>query len=201
MIEENGVRILTDPGIYSTSQNEVKDIDLIIITHEHPDHFHLDSLKIVTQNNPAAKIITNKGVGALLDKEGISHEVVEDGQNYSFHDLLIEGFGKNHAPIYPTVPSVINTGYFIANKFFYPGDALTNPNKPVEILALPVVGPWLKIAEAIDYAKSLKPKICFPVHDGMLRPERIGPVHKLPEAVLAPAIKFVVLAEGVATEL
>ena len=86
LIEEKGVRILTDPGVYSTSQNEVKNIDLVIITHEHPDHFHLDSLKIVTQNNPAAKIITNKGVGALLDKEGISHEVVEDGQNYSFRE-------------------------------------------------------------------------------------------------------------------
>ena len=45
LIEENGVRILTDPGTYSTQQSEVKNIDFVLITHEHADHFHIDSLK------------------------------------------------------------------------------------------------------------------------------------------------------------
>lgn len=41
LIEENGVRILTDPGTYSTQQSEVKNIDFVLITHEHADHFQL----------------------------------------------------------------------------------------------------------------------------------------------------------------
>ncbi len=80
IIEDQGKRILTDPGTYSTLQNEVKNIDIVLITHEHADHYHLDSLKIVLQNNPNAKIITNSTVGALLEKEGISYSILEHGQ-------------------------------------------------------------------------------------------------------------------------
>ena len=38
----------------------------------------------------------------------------------------------------------------------------------METLALPVAGPWCKISEVIDYALKIKPKKCFPVHDGIL---------------------------------
>lgn len=38
--------------------------------------------------------------------------------------------------MHKTLDPVQNTGYFINDKLFYPGDALTNPNKEIEILAL-----------------------------------------------------------------
>jgi len=80
LIEENGVRILIDPGMFSTGQNNVMNIDLILITHSDMDHLNMDSLKTVLKNNPHAKIITNNGVGELLNKEGISFGIIEDGQ-------------------------------------------------------------------------------------------------------------------------
>src|SRR3989338_9761569 len=64
--ENKPVRIMTDPGAWSTRQNEEKGIDYIFITHEHQDHFHIESLKKVLANNPKAKVITNKGVGSSL---------------------------------------------------------------------------------------------------------------------------------------
>lgn len=192
LIEENKVKILTDPGTYSTSQDNVKNIDLVLITHEHQDHLHIDSLKKILENNPNAKIITNKGVGALLEKENIVYEIVEDGQKITFKDLLIEAFGREHSIIYSTLPIMANTGYFIANKLFYPGDAFTNPGKPVDILALPVAGPWMKLSDAIDYAKKIKPNRCFPVHEGILKMP--GATHKIPPTALESAgIKFIVL--------
>ena len=192
LIEENGVRILTDPGMYSTQQDEVKNIDVVLITHEHQDHFHIDSLKAVLKNNPQAKVITNKSVGALLEKDGIVFNIVEDGQNSNEKGVLIEGFGKDHALMHASIPSIQNTGYFIANRLFYPGDAFTNPGKQIEILALPVAGPWMKLPEAIDYALELKPKTCFPVHDVILKFP--GSTHRIPLQVLEPkGIKFVVL--------
>ena len=57
----------------------------------------------------------------------------------------------------------------MVNKLYYPGDAFHEPGKAVEILGLPVAGPWLKISEAIDFAKKIKPKKAFPVHDGMMK--------------------------------
>ena len=45
LIEINGIRFLTDPGNYTTAQNEVKNLHCIVISHEHTDHLHIESLK------------------------------------------------------------------------------------------------------------------------------------------------------------
>lgn len=195
IIEENEIRIMTDPGAYSTLQNEVKDIDYIFITHEHPDHLHMESLKTVLKNNPEAKIVSNNGVRKLLDNENIPCALLEHGSTGEFGGVRVEGWGEKHATIYQDFGQVQNTGYFFQKRFFYPGDAFYNPEKTVEILALPVAGPWMKIAEAIDYAKALKPKVCFPVHDGMLK--FTGPTRFVPQKFLPPAgIEFREAIEG-----
>jgi len=200
VIEQDGVRIMTDPGAFSDLQNREKGIDLILITHEHQDHFHLESLKTVLKNNPKARIITNRAVGALLKKEGIAHELLEDKQNKTVSGVLLEGFGDKHATIYREFGQVQNTGYFIANRFFYPGDAFYNPRKPVEILALPVAGPWMKISEAVDYALEIKPKVCFPVHDGMLN-QFNHPTRAVPQEFLPPqGVKFIDILSGASRE-
>ena len=183
VIAEGGLKILTDPGDYTTAQNQVTGIDVILITHEHPDHLHIDSLKQVLKNNPQATIFTNHGVGKILDTEKVKYRLLEDKQSQTIKSTVIEGWGDKHAPIYAGIPSVVNTGYFISNRFFYPGDAFYIPSKPVEILALPVAAPWLKIADVLDYSKTIKPKICFPVHDGILK--HLGPVHILPAKILS----------------
>ncbi len=181
LVEEKGVRVLTDPGNFTTAQNEVKDIDIILITHEHADHLHVESLKIVLGNNPDARVVTNESVAKILEKEGFKYEIVTDGGKIS-DPLLIEGVGEKHAIIYREYEQVENTGYFIENKLFYPGDALTDPKRPVDTLCLPVVAPWLKISEAIDYARALKPKQALPVHDGNVK--SAGIAHRLPKMFL-----------------
>jgi len=191
LIEEQGLHILTDPGSYSTAQTEVQNIDVVLITHEHRDHLHIESLKTLLQNNPQAKVITNKSVGLLLDSEGIKYQTLEDGENLTVNEILFEGFGKDHAIVYKVVP-VQNTGYFINNKFFYPGDSFTNPNKPIKVLALPVAGPWMKLSEAIDYALSINAQITFPVHDGILKDTTLGSY--MPSKILEEnQLKFEVL--------
>lgn len=195
LIVESKIRILTDPGAWTTAQNKLKDLDVVLISHEHPDHFHLESLRIILANNPKAIIITNSAVGNLLDTEKIVHEVVEHGQHKQVGDVLIEGFGEKHAVIYEQIGQVQNTGYFIADRLFYPGDAFHNPGKKVEVLALPVCGPWMKISEAVEYAIELNPKKAFPVHDGMLK--IFTGYHFVPEMVLPQMdIGFFVPQEG-----
>ncbi|MEK6910330.1 MAG: MBL fold metallo-hydrolase [Nanoarchaeota archaeon] len=195
LIEEKGVRILTDPGNYSITQNEIKNIDLILITHEHADHLHIDSLKQVIKNNPKAKIITNKAVGSLLDADKINYEVIEDGKNTKFKEILIEAIEGKHEFIYTGWKDVQNTGFFISNKLFYPGDSFKNPGKKVDILALPVAGPWCKISDAVNYALKVKPRIAFPVHDGALKV--MGGNHRVPEKILPENnIEFIILEEG-----
>ncbi|MEK7479242.1 MAG: MBL fold metallo-hydrolase [Patescibacteria group bacterium] len=194
IIEIDGVRILTDPGMLSMTQNEARDIHLILITHEHADHLHIESVKKLLENNPGAPIITNSSVGKILAGEGIAFQKIEHGESIT-KGVVIEGFGNEHAEIYKEFSRVQNTGYFIGNTFFYPGDAFFVPPKTPEILALPVAGPWMKIKEAIDYAKEVKPNVCFPVHDGIIH--FIMPFHKIPELMLKEAgIEFIPMLMG-----
>ncbi len=169
IIETKGKRIMTDPGTFSTAQDEEKNIDMIIISHEHADHFHIESVKNVLANNPHATVVTNSAVGKLLDAEGIAHQLLEHGGAMTLLDIALEGYGEHHAEIYKQMGQVQNTGYFIDGALFYPGDAFTNPNKPVDILALPVAAPWLKFSEVMEYAIAVKPKRAFPVHDAIMK--------------------------------
>ncbi|MEK9181947.1 MAG: MBL fold metallo-hydrolase [Patescibacteria group bacterium] len=184
VIETNGKRVMTDPGSYMVEQQvQEKNITLIIITHEHPDHYHLESLKKVLRNNPNAKIITNNSVGKLLNEAGIKYEVLENKITKEISGIEFEAYDCRHEEIFEEIGQVQNTGYFIDKRLFYPGDSFYNPGKLVEILALPVAGPWTRVKDAMKYVLDVKPKICFPVHDGMLSPN-FGTCHRVPSLVL-----------------
>lgn len=160
--------IVTDPGSYSIEEHDkIMHADMVLITHEHGDHFHIDSLKAMVKRIPGISVITNDTVGEILVKEGIEHRVMKHGDTIDLKGVHIEAYGEKHAILHRSIPQSSNVGFFLENRFFFPGDAFTNPNKPVDILALPVGGPWLKISEVLDYAIELKPRITFPVHDGM----------------------------------
>ena len=187
-------RILLDPGFYSLEKHiKVNKIDIVLITHEHADHFHIESLKELLKNHPNVEVITNDVVGAILAKEGIEHRIMEHENVIDTKGIHIEAYGKNHALIHKSIPLISNIGFFIQNSFFFPGDAFTLIDKDIDVLALPVAGPWMKISEAIDYALEMKPKKAFPVHDAVRTPV----VHILPEKILGEnGIEFIKLEEG-----
>lgn len=197
LIKTDRITILTDPGVFSTGQNTVTGIDLILITHEHADHFHIDSLKEVLKNNPQAQVVTNSGVGTKLKELNIPFSLLEGQQTTSIKEVLIEAFDGKHGEVFEELMQVQNTGYFIDSKLFYPGDSYIYPNKPVEVLALPVAGGWCKVPEFMRYVLEVKPKIAFPVHDGYFLPGRFGVSHKIPNEELPKhGIEFVIMNEG-----
>jgi L-ascorbate metabolism protein UlaG (beta-lactamase superfamily) len=168
VINEGGLNILTDPGSYTAqAAGELKNINVILISDEHQDHFDLGAIESLLKNNPEAKILTQKSVQKLLAEKGVKSELLLDKQQIEIGGVKFEGCGEKHAVLHSSIPQSDNTGYIISEKFFYPGDALTLPHKNIEVLALPISGPWLKSAEVIDYVLAVKPKFCFPVHDGL----------------------------------
>lgn len=197
LIEVQGKRILTDPGRFSVGQNELRDIDVIVITHEHADHLHSESLAALLANNPTAAIVTNTSVGVILADLGLPYQVLEGRATTTCCGILLEAYDGVHAEIVGDYGQVQNTGYFIAERLFYPGDAYTEPGKPVPILALPIAGPWCKAAEVIAYAVRVKPTVAFPVHDAVLNSDGIALTHGLFAAQLAvQGITFVALRNG-----
>lgn len=194
LIETKGKRIVTDPGSYTIdAHSNLENLDYCLFTHDHSDHYHVESLKLLLEKNSKMKIYANNSVGALLAQEGIEHVQVNHQDQISLGDISLLGVGEYHAIMHSSIEAAANLGFFIDEKLWYPGDAFTNPERPVEILALPVSGPWMKISEAVDYALLLKPKIAFPVHDGL----RFGAAHAIPLKVLPQNnIVFKPLVEG-----
>ncbi len=196
VLELQGVRLLTDPGSFTDAQNELTGIDAVLITHEHQDHLHIESLKKILANNPQAVVVSNNAVGSILQKEGIAYTKVADGESTEIKGIKVEGFGKDHALVYPpNLGLVENTGYFVADTFYFPGDNFHNPGKQIDILALPVADPWMKIADAVDFAKLVKARTAFGVHDAMIQPFFRGFVGNLLKNFV-PETQYISLADG-----
>lgn len=197
LIEEGNLRILTDPGNFTNEQNSLTNIHVVLITHEHADHFHTESVKEIVKNNPNIRIITNSAVGKKLDEIEIKHEVIEGRDSGMVGEISIEAFDGKHEEIFKDLGQVQNTGYFINNTLFYPGDSFHDPEREVDILALPVAGPWCKIGDAIRYCLKVKPKRAFPVHDAMIKLESVGSTYKWLEMLFPPEdIEFISLKSG-----
>jgi L-ascorbate metabolism protein UlaG (beta-lactamase superfamily) len=197
-IEEGNARILVDPGTLSSGHETLNGVDAIFITHEHADHLDTRALKTILAGN-SAQVYASPGAAVALEKEHIERTVIEDGGSVSIKSVAVEAIGTEHAVLHPSLPRISNTGLYVGGRFWYPGDALTEPERPVEILALPIAGPWLTFSEAVDYALALKPRMCIPVHDGILKSSDFL-VSYLSAIVEPRGIQCVVLEQGKPTQ-
>ena len=197
LVNSGDLTILTDPGSFTVEQNSIKGIDVVLITHEHGDHLHVDSVKEILMNNPDAVVVTNAGVGKMLDKSGIKHTVLDGQSMATIKGVEFEASDGKHEEIFEEMGQVQNTGYLVGGKLFIPGDSFHDPKKSVEILALPIAGPWCKIPDALRFAIKLKPKKAFPVHDGMIIKSFLGNSHIMIKGILAgSSVEFIPMADG-----
>jgi L-ascorbate metabolism protein UlaG (beta-lactamase superfamily) len=169
LVEEGEARIMIDPGNWNKGHTEVKDLDAIFITHKHGDHAKPEDIKMILSKNNGVKIYSNDHVLEEMAKHDIKVERFVGGETKEIKGVSVEAHGQDHAVIYPSYPRTDNTCYLVGGRLYHPGDSLHNPGKPAEILALPIIAPWMKVSEAIDFGKEIKPKFAFGIHDGMLR--------------------------------
>ena len=75
--------------------------------------------------------------------------------------------GGLHAAVYGDVPGCTNSAYLVDDgALFHPGDSFAAPPGPVDVLAVPIDGPWLKLSEAVDYVRLVAPRAAVPIHEG-----------------------------------
>lgn len=167
-LEKDGQTLVIDPGGFS-EQDAAIGANVILVTHEHPDHFDEDRLRAAMEANPAARIWTLRSVADQLSAAfpGRVH-TVGHGDTFSAAGFDVQVHGELHAVIHPDIPRITNVGYLVNGSLFHPGDALTVPGHPVETLMLPVMAPWNKISEVIDYVREVKPQRAFDIHDALL---------------------------------
>ncbi|MFJ5995109.1 MBL fold metallo-hydrolase [Streptomyces sp. NPDC092370] len=168
-LEKEGRTLVLDPGAFS-EEDAALGADAILVTHEHPDHFDEFRLRAAMENNPGAEIWTLKAVAEKISSAfpGRVH-TVGHGDTFSAAGFDVQVHGELHAVIHPDIPRVTNVGYLVdGGRVFHPGDALTVPGRPVETLMLPVMAPWSKISEVIDYVREVRPQRAYDVHDALL---------------------------------
>lgn len=70
--------------------------------------------------------------------------------------------------IHPEIPRVFNCGYLLDlgdRRVYHPGDALTPPDEPVDVLCVVVSAPWMKASEAVDFARTVAAPVNLAIHD------------------------------------
>ncbi|QNE73910.1 MBL fold metallo-hydrolase [Streptomyces finlayi] len=167
-LEREGRAIVIDPGGFSEG-DAVAGADAILVTHEHPDHFDEARLRAALAAGPAVEIWTLRSVAEQLSASfpGRVH-TVGHGATFTAAGFEVEVHGELHAVIHPDIPRVTNVGFMIDGSVFHPGDALTVPDRPVDTLMLPVMAPWNKISEVIDYVREVRPRRAIDIHDALL---------------------------------
>lgn len=167
-LEKDGRVLVIDPGAFSEEDAAVG-ADVVLVTHEHADHFDEDRLRAALEANPAAELWTLRSVADQVSAAfpGRVH-TVGNGDAFTAAGFDVRVYGELHAVIHPDIPRITNVGYLVDGAVFHPGDALTVPDHPVDTLLLPVMAPWNKISEVIDYVREVRPRRSIDVHDALL---------------------------------
>src|SRR6201999_1005187 len=93
---------------------------------------------------------------------------VAAGDELTLASFTVTVHGSEHAVIHRDIPAVANVGYLVDGSLYHPGDAFFVPEVPVSVLLLPTSGPWMKIGEAADYVRAVRPQQIVQIHEMLL---------------------------------
>lgn len=164
----DGERVLTiDPGIWS-APDALAGTSAVLLTHEHVDHVNAPALRQATNDDPNLRIYAHPEVLATVDGLGAAGVAINAGDRFDAGGFAVHAVGGQHAEIIDGLPGCANLGFIVERAVYHPGDAVFVPDEPVSHLLVPISGPWLKLAEAIEFVRAVGPAHAYPIHDALL---------------------------------
>jgi L-ascorbate metabolism protein UlaG (beta-lactamase superfamily) len=170
LIETGSARLLFDPGVFSQGFEDLRDLDAILITHQHADHLDADRLSALMAANPQATLVADPASAEQeIAKLSLVATVANPGDLLMFGGTTINAVGGEHAVIHRDYPVPPNVGYVVdGGAFYHPGDSLFVPDGKIDVLGLPASAPWLKTGEAVDFQRKIAPRVSVPIHEKLL---------------------------------
>jgi L-ascorbate metabolism protein UlaG (beta-lactamase superfamily) len=193
--------VLLDPGSFSEGFEGLEGLTAVCVTHQHADHLDTERVRRLLDRNPGVRVVSDEGSAGALGEAGADVEIVHDGDELALGGLGLRVAGRDHATIHPDLPGVPNVGYLVGGRLFHPGDSLTEPGEPVEVLAVPAGAPWLLLADAIDYLRRVGPRVAVPVHERVLSEAGVKIHYARLEELSGEGTSFRVLDDGTPVEL
>ncbi len=160
---DNGRKLLVDPGQFTWESglfdlNTIDNLDAIIITHEHFDHFYEPFVEVIYQKFSQVQFVATPTVVRKLRSMGIDYATSESATDIEIFST------KTHASLDPLGKAPENIAVHLLDRLTVGGDR-HDLEETKEILALTVTAPWGSMINAVRMAQQLKPKVILPIHD------------------------------------
>src|SRR5262249_8892554 len=121
LLDTDGTRVLIDPGSYSSGFESLSELDALLLTHQHADHFDSGRILDLLNANEDTAVTADKQTAAQLADAGRQVRTVHEDDRFAVGPVEVTVHGRDHAPLHPDLPNVTNVGYFIADTVFHPG--------------------------------------------------------------------------------
>jgi len=169
VFEKDSATFVIDPGAFSQNAADIiSGADAILITHEHADHVHEGAVTEALRARPELAVYAPAAMAGMFSAHAGQFTPVAAGDEFTIGDFTISVHGFDHAVIHPDIPTIANVGYLIDGSVYHPGDAYFVPEASVTTLLLPTSGPWMKLGEAADYVRAVRPQHMVSIHDLLL---------------------------------
>jgi len=172
LVEVADTRVLIDPGSFSAGFEDLRDLDAIVITHQHADHLDQERLPALLEANRRAAVHADPQTAELIDSAGGAVVTLTQGSDITLGRMTVTPVGQMHAVNHAGVPRCTNVGVVLRAdgepSLYHPGDAYDGEPGQVDLLAVPVNAPWAKVSESIDFVRRVAPTGIIPIHDALV---------------------------------